>query len=255
MSSRPMPLLGLSPAQRQVLVALKRRGEATAEVLAEDLGITTSGVRQHLVMLSSAGLVGSRQERGRIGRPADLYHATDLAEAHVSGASPDFTLELLALIEEEDPNLVPRLLDRRRNRRVAQVHDQLDGEGFADQVRAIVKLLDDEGYLADFEELGEGTFRLTLHNCAIWAVASQYGHACTSELDFLREALPTAVIDRVSHKVAGAYVCGYEIRSPRFASQRSPLTRTPDVEPASRDDAHAARARSDTPQRSARSTS
>jgi predicted ArsR family transcriptional regulator len=254
MSSRPVPLLGLSPAQRQVLVALKRRGEATAESLAEDLGITPSGVRQHLVSLSSAGLVSSRHERGRVGRPADLYHGTDLAEAHVSGASPDFTLELLALIDEEDPNLVPRLLDRRRNRRVSELHDRLDGEGFSEQVQAIVKLLDDEGYLTAFEELAEGTYRLTLHNCAIWAVASQYGHACTSELDFLREALPTAVIERVSHKVAGAYVCGYEIRSPAVATRRSAVARIPVVEAAARDKAQSTRARAETPESSTRSS-
>ena len=60
---------------------------------------------------------------------------------------------------------------------------------------------------------------MTLHSCAIWAVASRYGQACATELEFLREVLPEAEIERVAHKVAGAYVCGYELR-PRTAKPR-----------------------------------
>ena len=149
---------------------------------------------------------------------------------------------------------MPRLLDRRRHRRVAQVHEQLDGDGFGDQLKAIVKLLDDEGYLAAFEELAEGRYLLTLHNCAIWAVASQYGHACTSELDFLREALPTAVVERISHKVAGAYVCGYEIRSPRAAVRRSAMARVPVAEATTSAKPRPTRPRGDAPYAPARTS-
>jgi DeoR family suf operon transcriptional repressor len=53
---------------------------------------------------------------------------------------------------------------------------------------------------------------MTLHSCAIWAVASRYGQACTTELEFLREVLPEVEIERVAHKASGAYACGYEIR-------------------------------------------
>jgi DeoR family suf operon transcriptional repressor len=211
-TSAPPALAGLSPAQRQVLVALKRRGEATAEDLAEDLGITPSGVRQHLAALKSSGLISSRQVRGRPGRPADIYHSTDLAEAHFSKGSGELAIELLGMIEEEDPNLVPRILDRRRGLRVDQVRALVSGESLQEKVQTLVKLLDDEGYLADFEVSPGEIYRVTLHNCAIWALASQYGQACTSELDFLREVLPGAAIERFSHKVAGAFVCGYEIR-------------------------------------------
>jgi hypothetical protein len=54
----------------------------------------------------------------------------------------------------------------------------------------------------------------------MWAVASRYGQACATELEFLREVLPDAEIERVAHKVAGAYVCGYELR-PRTAKSRA----------------------------------
>ena len=211
-NSAPVVSAELSPAQRHVLVALKRRGEASADELAEALRITPSGVRQHLAALRSAGLVASRQERGRPGRPVDLYHGTDLGETLFAGASSDLSLELLGHIEEEDPDLVARVFERRRRRRVDQAGEQMVGKNLDEKVAILAKILDGEGYLADFDKLADGTYQMNLHSCAIWGVASRYGQACTTELEFLREVLPEAQIERVAHKAAGAYVCGYVVR-------------------------------------------
>ena len=211
MDGRPTTTTDLSPAQRQVFVVLKRRGEASADELAEALEITSIAVRPHLAALKSAGLVASRQERGRPGRPADTYHSTDLGETMFANASGDLSVELLGHIDEEDPELIPRAFERRRRRRVEQARDQLAGS-LDEKVAVLAKILDGEGYLADFDKLPDDSYRITLHSCAIWAVASRYGQACTTELEFLREALPEAEIQRCAHKVDGAFVCGYEIR-------------------------------------------
>jgi predicted ArsR family transcriptional regulator len=207
----PVTLVDVSSAQRQVLVTLKRRGEATADELAEALTITPSAVRQHLAALRSAGLVASRQERGRPGRPADLYHSTLQGEGLFARTAEDLSVELLGDIEEEDPELLPRVFERRRRRRVDGVRERLVGKSLADKVATLVEILEGEGYMADVEVLAGGGYRVTLHSCAIWAVASRYGAACDSELGFLQEVLPEATVERVAHKVAGAYVCGYEL--------------------------------------------
>jgi len=212
------PLADLSPAQRLVAVALKRRGEASAEELAEALGITPSGVRQHLAALRGAGVVAARQARGRPGHPTDIYHSTDLAEVVLPKASADLSVELLGHMEEEDPQLVSRIFERRRDRRVAQARTQMAGKNLDEKVAFLVGILDEEGYLADFEKLPGGAYRMSLHSCAIWAVASRYGQACTTEFEFLREVLSDVEIERVAHKAAGAYECGYEIR-PRVAGR------------------------------------
>ena len=225
-----MAMADLSSAQWHVFVALKRRGEASADELAEALEITPNAVRQHLAVLKSAGVVTSRQERGRPGRPADLYHSTDVGEALFARSSGDLSVELLGDIEDEDPQLIPRVFERRRRRRVEQAEAQLAGKSLDEQVAVLAKILDQEGYLADFDKLGDGSYRMNLHSCAIWAVASRYGQACATELEFLRAVLPETEIERVAHKMAGAYVCGYEIRprttKPRAPRQQANATRT-----------------------------
>ena len=66
-------------------------------------------------------------------------------------------------------------------------------------------------HLADFEAVAEGHFRINLHNCAIWAVANQYPQACASELDYLRDLIPEANVQRITHKTSGAHTCAYDI--------------------------------------------
>jgi predicted ArsR family transcriptional regulator len=47
----------LPAGRRAVLYAVRRRGEATAEQVAEQLDMTVSGARQHLSALAADGLV------------------------------------------------------------------------------------------------------------------------------------------------------------------------------------------------------
>ncbi len=202
----------LSSAQRQILIAVKRRGEASADELAEALAITPSAVRQHLATLKNGGYVASRQMRGRPGRPADLYHATDLGETlSTNESTPDFSVELLGLIEHEDPGLIVRIFDRRRSQRVEQFRQKIAGMTLGDALATLAADLDAEGYMAEVDDLGDGKYRLTLHSCPIWMIASHYGEACNSELEFIQELLPDITASRVIHKVAGAYICAYEI--------------------------------------------
>ena len=211
-----MATTGVAPSatQRRVLVALKRRGEATADELATALDISASAVRQHLSALRSAGLIAARQERGHAGRPADRYHATDLTESLFVSTDSSLSIELLEHIEEEDPELVDRVFERRRRRLVEDSTDKLEGKPIEERVAVLTELLDAQGYLADSETLSDNRYRINLHSCALWDVASRYKQACTAELDFIRDLVPDATVERVTHKTAGAHTCAYEITLP-----------------------------------------
>ncbi|MFT7607737.1 MAG: DeoR family suf operon transcriptional repressor [Candidatus Aldehydirespiratoraceae bacterium] len=201
-----------SPTQRLVLSALKRCGEATAEELAEALEISSSAVRAHLRALRSAGLITATQDRGQPGRPADRYHATDLTESLFVKTDSSLSVELLEHIEEEDPELVNRIFERRRRRLVESAQAALTGKSIDQRVEVLTDMLDEQGYLADCEKPDPNHHRINLHSCPIWAVASHYTQACTTELEFIRDLMPGATVERVTHKTAGAHTCAYEIR-------------------------------------------
>jgi DeoR family suf operon transcriptional repressor len=199
-----------SPTQRRVLEALKRRGEATADELAATLEISPSAVRQHLGALRAAGLIEARREAGQTGRPADRYHATQRTEP-LFVAADDLSIELLELVDDEQPELVDRIFDRRRRRLVDDAQAQLAETPVAERVARVTELLDAQGYLCDWEQLADDHFRINLHSCAIWSVASRFRKACASELEFLQGVLPDAAVERVTHKTSGAHTCAYDI--------------------------------------------
>lgn len=201
----------VTPAQRRVLEALKRLGEATADELAESLSITGSAVRQHLASLRSAGFVDSTPERGHAGRPSDRYRATDASE-QLFGTGTDFAVRLLELVDEEDPKLVDRLFARHREQLVASSSAALEDMSVEDRVVAVTERLDTEGYLADFEGTIDGCYKINLHNCPIWTVAGRYPQACAAELAFVQDLIPSAAVTRSSHKTDGTHTCTYEIQ-------------------------------------------
>jgi DeoR family suf operon transcriptional repressor len=204
--------LSTLPATRQELILrLKRVGEARAETLATALGVTVSAVRQQLEALTEDGLVTYREERSGRGRPKHLYRLTRRAEAFFPKAYGVLTNELLGYVTEADPQLVDEIFERRRQRRAEQAKARLAGKDFAARVEEMARILDEDGYLADFESLPDGTYRITEHNCAVLDVAERYGKACSSEIAFLRDALPDARIERVSHMIAGAHSCAYVV--------------------------------------------
>jgi DeoR family suf operon transcriptional repressor len=206
------PLASLPPTRRELLELLKRQGEVDAETLATRLGITLSGTRQHLTALAGDGLVTHRRERSGPGRPKHLFALTPAGDALFPRNYVDLTNELLAYVEDEDPALLQRIFDKRARRRLERARLRSEDLSFPEKVKLVATILDEDGYLADFEERADGTFVVTEHNCAVLAVAQKYRHACSTELAFLQALLPEAEVTRIAHRLNGAHVCAYEVK-------------------------------------------
>jgi DeoR family suf operon transcriptional repressor len=214
---RAATLPTLPSGRREVLYAVRRRGEATAEQVAEQLGMTASGARQHLTALVDAGLVDAAElasARPRRGRRTLAYSATAAADGYFPKAYGELTNELLGYLGDTDPALLDDIFAKRREHRIVAAEARLAPKRtLATRVAELTKILDEDGYLATSERVATGVYRIVEHNCAIWAVAQRYGQACTSEIDFIRAVLPGTTVERVQHMVAGARHCAYEIRA------------------------------------------
>ncbi len=211
----------LPAGRRAVLYAVRRRGEATAEQVAEQLEMTVSGARQHLTALAHDGLVEttklpreSASSTSRRGRMALVYSVTPAADGLFPKAYGELTNELLGYVADTDREMLDELFARRREHRIANARTRLARKrGLGAKVAELSRILDEDGYLATSEKVSNGVYRIIEHNCAIWAVAQRYGQACTSELEFIRAVLDGADVERVQHMVAGAKHCAYEVRA------------------------------------------
>jgi DeoR family suf operon transcriptional repressor len=198
--------------RRAVLEHIKQAGEASAEAIAEAIGVTVGAVRQQLTILGADGLVAHRDERPGPGRPRRRFCLTPAAEGLWPKRYGQLTNQLLGFFEQSDPGLVEGAFEQRRRRRVDSARQRLQGKAFDDRVRELTAILDEDGYLAECQEMSTGVWRIAEHNCAILDVATRYRIACGSEIAFLREALPDATIERVQHIASGGHMCAYEVR-------------------------------------------
>ena len=211
----------LADSRRGLVVELKKRGELSADDLATATGLTVSAVRQHLAGLAADGLVEHRVVRNGPGRPRHAHRLTSKGHGLFPAAYGELTNELLDYFAEADPDLVDLAFERRRQRRTAAAKGRLAGLDLPDQVAELTRILDEDGYMADFEAAPDGTFHIVEHHCAIFGVARRYGQACASEIAFLRDVLPDADVERVHHMVSGAHMCAYEITPrPRRRAKR-----------------------------------
>ena len=68
--------LQMQSTRQQILEYLQRHGRGTVKELGALLGLTSTGIRQHLTVLERDGLVEAHEERGRVGRPTLVYSLT-----------------------------------------------------------------------------------------------------------------------------------------------------------------------------------
>jgi DeoR family suf operon transcriptional repressor len=207
----------VTAAQRSVLYAVRRRGEATVLDIAEMLDITPSGARQHLTGLVDAGLLEAGEATraaGQQGRSERTYCISPAAETLFPRAYGELTNQLLGYVP---PGAVTAAFEHRRDDRIAAARARLAGKRtFKAKVTELARILDEDGYLAGVEPIGRDAYRIAERNCAIFAVAREHPQACSTELEFLRAALPEAEIERVTHMMAGAHSCSYEVRKQPF---------------------------------------
>jgi len=202
----------IGASRRSLLLEIKQRGEAGVDVLVAESGLTPSAVRQHLAPLVAEGLVERRAVPDGRGRPRHLYRLTDRGHGLFPTRYGELTTELLDYFSDADPALVDSVFERRRQRRLDGARARLAGLPLAGKVEELARILDEDGYLATCGAHADGTWHIVEHNCAIFGVARRYGQACSSEIEFLRQALPEADVERVSHMVAGQHQCAYRVR-------------------------------------------
>ena len=204
-------LTALPVTKRALLNSLKKRGDLSVDELAKTLHMTVSGVRQQLSAMQRDGLVTFDEIRSGPGRPRYVYRLTSAADGLYPRAYAEITNELLEYVEDADPELLEAIFARRRERRIERARMRMTDKSLSEQVQELAKILDEDGYLADCTKVGDTTWLVTEHNCAIFGVAMRYGQACSSEIEFIRAVMPDAQVERISHMVAGEHHCSYRI--------------------------------------------
>jgi predicted ArsR family transcriptional regulator len=213
-------------ARDRVLFHLKTKGPQTAAELARRLDVTPMAVRQHLASLSAEGLVASADERRKVGRPARLWTLTPAAAGRFPDSHSELTVDLLKAVRTTfgEEGLERLVTERGRQQRSAYAARLPGGEASVEaRVAALASLRHDEGYMAEWQRDGEGSWLLVEHHCPVCAAAVACQGLCRDELAMFRDLLGDAVsVTRSEHLLSGARRCAYRIEARRGANAPAP---------------------------------
>lgn len=205
----------------RILFLLKTRAPLSANDLARDLGITAMGVRQHLAGLKAEDLVDFADERHSVGRPKRLWRLTDKAQARFPDTHAQVAVDLIdAAGRLFGADGLGRLIAARETETLTRYRQELEGSRtLTKRLRRLAELRRSEGYMAEVEALGDGSYLLIENHCPICAAARACKGFCRSEMEIFRSLLPDATVERTDHILVGARRCVYRI-TPTVAVKR-----------------------------------
>ena len=209
----------MQATRQQIVDYLRRQGRATVKELDVYLGLTSTGVRQHLTVLEREGLVEAHEERGHVGRPALVYQLTDSGDA----LYPKRYEQLANLLLEEvrgvaGAQALQTLLRRVAMRFAEPYRERLDGKSLGERVQETALIIEERGSVADCAQDG-GDWLIRQYSCPFPKVATQNSCVCALDVEFVRQ-LVGADARLSTSLLRGDNACTYRIRQAQPASAR-----------------------------------
>ena len=197
----------------RILQTLKRDGAVTAKQLADDLGITTMGARQHLQSLEDDGILTFHDVKVKVGRPTRHWSLTQKGHDQFADRHGELTIQLIDAVEHLfGQEGLAKVAAEREAQTLAQYQQALiNCKNLEDKLNTLVTLREQEGYMAELESTEDG-FMLIENHCPICKAATRCPNLCRSELNIFQTLLGSEhCIERSEHIIQGERRCTYKI--------------------------------------------
>ena len=203
--------LHMQSTRHQILEYLQRHGRATVKEFGALLGLTSTGIRQHLTVLERDALVEAREERGRVGRPTLVYSLTEKADSLFPKSYDVLASVLLEEIRATEGNeKLHQMLHNVAQRLADPFSDRVKGKPLPDRVRETARIMEEQGCLVDCLE-ADGDFYIDEYTCPFPKVAERDRAICALHVEFV--SLLSGGDTRLTRSLLrGEQACTYRIR-------------------------------------------
>ena len=200
----------------KIVKLLKTQGAQTAKVLAQELGLTTMGIRQHMLTMESDGLIAFEDKKAQRGRPTRYWSLTEKANDKFDDRHEELTIQLIDSVKSVfgEQGLEQLILHREKSTEQLYQKRLAQFDTIKDKLKALAILRSEEGYMATTEPCREkeNTWWLFENHCPICAAATQCQNFCRSELQIFQQLFADiADVNREEHIVKGARRCAYKV--------------------------------------------
>jgi predicted ArsR family transcriptional regulator len=193
----------------EILNSLKRSKGMSVNELVQKMKMSYMGIKQHCLTLHRDGYLDTWRRPQKMGRPEMVYRLTSRTHDLFQADSNQLTLELLTASQEiYGPNAPEKLLYNLFERKTAALKAKVKGETVADRAKALAKIRDTEGYMAQFTaDEKDGPQILECHS-PILNLLDRYPIVRRLEQDMFEAVLGTSV-RRDETRNSGLYECAF----------------------------------------------
>ena len=208
------PVTEHDSTRRHILRLVVEEGPVSVVQLAQELSLTTAGIRRHVAALEEAGEItvhtGAVPGRAGRGRPARRYVATPRGQEVLTSAYSDLAAQALEFLAQLGGQDAVRDFARQRVADMSTRHGDAvaaAGPDVADRVSALAAALSADGYAASVRPLPGGrAIQLCQGHCPVHAVATRFPELCEAEAQLFSRLLGVHV-QRLSTLASGGHVC------------------------------------------------
>ncbi len=206
----------------RVLSLIVSVGPITAAALADELGLTSAGVRRHVSALLDDGHIVDHQPAGPLirgrGRPARAYVATPGGQQALASAYAEVAVDAMRFMR--DTGDLEKFIESKsaafERELAASVPQQAP---MADRVAALAQALGRRGYATSVRPGPKGlTVQLCQGHCPVQSIAEAAPEWCEAEARAFSRILDVHV-QRLSTLAGGAHVCTTTIPLARAGSR------------------------------------
>lgn len=205
--------LNMQSTRQQILEYLQKHGRGTVKELGQLLGLTSTGIRQHLTVLERDGLVTAHEERGRVGRPTLVYALTEKADSLFPKTYDTLANLLLEELRSREGNEKLHGILQNVARRLADPYrERVEGRPFPQRVEETARIMEEQGCMVEWYEEGEDIY-IDEFTCPFPKTAERDRAVCALHVEFVR--LLTGGETKLTRSLLrGERACTYRVKSP-----------------------------------------
>ena len=195
----------------KILHLLKSQGSMTARSLADELDMTTMGVRQHLLSLEQSQDVEFEDRKAPRGRPTRYWSLTNQSNEHFEDRHSELTLQLIDSVKNlfGDDGLDKLITAREEKMYQSYLTSLPKSLSLNQRLNILAEIRSKEGYMAAIHQKKD-EYWLTENHCPICAAAKRCQNFCRSELKLFQSLFDEqADVSREEHIIEGARRCAY----------------------------------------------
>src|SRR2546428_11687165 len=156
-----------------ILLELKRAQPLTAKDLAHKLGVSPNGIRHHLKELEAESLIAYGREQRGLGAPTFAYRLSAEGEALFPRAYEETLTHVLDRVAEKGGRQAAvELLEDHYRELTRKLQRELEGATVAERVDVGARLMNQQGYMAEWQERARSVQRFE-HNSPIRRAAGR----------------------------------------------------------------------------------